>query len=200
MKLINKIHGAIFSCLVVLSHSVNATVIEFDSNSTNFFENVIDNIDLSISSGTYTGSTITLSGTIDNSNGLGILSSLGDSIQIDGQGPDEVLIFNFSEQVSFVGVEFITDERNDGERNQNDFSLASVSDLQFNTLLDDIRIRNNDFIFDNEFVGTTFAIGASERNDSFTIGSISVIAVPEPSTLFIFSMGLILALRLRYSK
>ena len=204
MKLFNTFRGLVFSSLVAFSGVASATVIEFNNTSTGFLESVVGNIDLTIEAGTFESKAITLGGLLDVSNGLGIISGEDDASQIDGAGVDEVLVFTFSEEVSFSAIEFFTNTVTRAARNQNDFSFASVENLQLTTLVDDVRIDNNVFVFDTPFVGTSFAIAASERNDIFTIGSISVSAlavnVAEPSTLLIFALGLMgLGLRSRRS-
>lgn len=208
MTVFNIVRRFILGLLVLYSSVVNAEVIQFGNSTENpllfnirNFDNAVNDIDLTITTGVFSNNsgliTIADSGSNNNrssfefSDGLGVIGGKDDNNEIDGEGQNDIVIFSFSEQVSFLGLEFGNVDR------QDDFHFGLVDEDTFLRTLTDTRISSNNFILSTGLVGTTFAVGAVERNDSFTLNSISITPVPEPSTITVFILGFICILRLR---
>ncbi len=201
MKLVSFFRGFVLSSLVLFSGVSSATLIEFGSSANNpfsfnfrNFENVIGDIDLTITAGVFSDrrSSITLADSgderrlgIENNDGLGVLGFFGadTNSEIDGRDNNDIVIFTFSEAVLFTGIEFGNVDR------QDDFHFGLVDGDTFVRTLVDTRISSDSFTFDSPLFGTVFAVGAVESNDSFTINGINV--VPEPSSLFLLAILLI---------
>lgn len=198
MKLVNVFRGLVLSSLVVFSGVSNATLIEFGSSAANpfsfnfrTFENVIGDIDLTITTGVFSdnSSLITLAGIgeddrrfgVENSAGLGVVGTNNEdnNSEIDGQGRNDIVIFTFSEAVLFTGIEFGSIDDRD------DFDFGLVDGDTFVRSLIDTRISSELFTFSSALFGTTFAVGAVDNNDSFTITGINVVS--EPSLLLLLS-------------
>lgn len=217
MNIVNKIRGLFFSTLILCSGAANATLIDFDEYVTSFtefnfrnFENVIGDIDLRIEAAIFSNSSSVITnitsgssddrrfGVLDN-DGLGVTGYLDNdsNLNIDGNGSNDLLIFTFSEVVTFTGINFGNTDSND------DFEFGFVNGNVFERIISDERIVNDSVklsdISTTIFTGTTFAIGAVGGNDNFRVTSIT--AVPEPSTLSIFALALVgFGLRLRRNK
>lgn len=210
MTLFNTIRACALSSLVVFSSLAHSTVIDF-SNATDqvgpiTFENVIGDIDLNVTAGIFFRNSNRLN-TPNNDNrrtsilfdgSLGVQGGTDTSSEVDGARRNDALVFTFSEEISFLSLGF------DNVDSQDTFNFGEISLIDgvntFTRSFTDTPISGNEFEFLTPFIGTTFAVGALLDDSSFTIDSITVTNVPEPSTLFIFSLGLIgLSLRLRRS-
>ncbi len=211
MKLFNTVRGLVFSSLVVFSGLANSAIIEFNSDQTQVgpltFENVIGDIDLTVSAGIFFRNSDRLSTPNNTNSRLSVLTSSGlgvqagvngvdTSIEIDGSGRNDALVFTFSEEISFLGLNF----GNVDDGDTFNFGEINLEGNAFTRSLTDAPILDNQFTFVPTFIGTAFAVGTLIDDSSFTITGINIAEVPEPSTLLIFSLGLIgLTLRLRRS-
>ena len=130
------------------------------------------------------------------SNGLGVTSSYYDSHVVDGRGHQDYVVFEFDQEVelSIVDFSYFNPDRPD------------YDDARIYSYVDDAWSEIGTFDSDPlnlgglNLVGTTFAIGAPEKNDDFKIKSLTVeyhmtspggvTPVPEPSTFVLLGLGL----------
>ena len=131
--------------------------------------------------------------------GLGVSLGKNDNGWIDGNGTDDVLVFNFSEAVRIVSVVFGNADNSD------DFRLFGDD----NSLVGEFGLsgshhNRSTFTFDGGWVTDQLAFGAISQNDTFRIlsmnveyidpvanipGSDLVAGIPEPSTWLMVILG-----------
>ena len=173
----------------------------------------VDGIGLNVTGGTFSSSTVgseTVSGgasvTRDGS-GIGVQSDPNDNPVIDGDGGNDVVIFNFDQAVSLVSVTFshygdemqATDPFTCSFTNvcfvpapDDEFSFLADTDSNGVLNLITTNANANPFIFSPSPVGTLFGIGAWDNNDDFRVASVevSVAPTPLPAALPLYGSGL----------
>lgn len=122
---------------------------------------------------------------VSNSEGLGVSTGWWDSDNIDGEGKDELVIFEFSKEVKIDTIIFGTED------NDNEFTFFAGSPLLMigaGYEVDAVWTLNN-------FINSMFGIGADSghwhQKNHFTIKSMTVSAVPLPSSIVLFGGALL---------
>lgn len=127
--------------------------------------------------------------------GLGVSGGRYDT-QVDGRYGDELLAFNFSEEVSLKSISFMSFDRNDQAQVYDldadsfwDFYVTNI--YKGETVKDGKGIRT--FNFTQDIVSSYFGIEANDMNDNFTVYSMSVetLDVPESSSIALLGLGLL---------
>ncbi|MEH6405014.1 MAG: hypothetical protein V7750_16675 [Sneathiella sp.] len=140
-------------------------------------------LDLTVSAGRFSNSgSVTPGGRVGtNNNGLGVDRGRFDGGQVDGALGNDVAIFNFNQDVKFESVTFSNWDNND----QYTFFVGDPLQNQgFNFLSGyDLAAQN--------YIASMFGIGAHDSNDNFRIASISVSAVPLPTSVLLFGGALL---------
>ncbi len=114
---------------------------------------------------------------------FGVVSFIGDGENLDGGNtgddtdPDEGLLFSFSELVSLSDIFFK--------------SFGSSDD--YNLMVDGIDIfSDKDDSYDfGSIIGQEFLVWADGSSDAFYVSGLEVSAVPEPSIVALFGLGLL---------
>ena len=125
------------------------------------------------------------------STGLGVTSHAGDSHQVDGMNKNDLLIFDFNNEVTLTSVTFSYVDNND------DFWFLLL-DSEGNTVDIDAKIDipgtgSSTYIFSSIWTGDSFGIGAKGKYDNFKVTALSVTpmsVVPLPPAIALFAGGL----------
>ena len=149
-----------------------------------------------------TGTATPLPGTLSNdqvfqgSNGLvfdfegsPVDAGGGDSHEVDGRNSNEWLIFNFSQSVSLDAINFDFADGNFQVLGGVSFGANSLdgSSIFSGPVGGGFQITNFNPVLGP---GTTFAIGATGRNDLFKLRTLTVTsAIPEPATWLMMILG-----------
>ena len=102
------------------------------------------------------------------SRGLGVTSHYGDSHQVDGRNRNDLLIFDFDQQVTLKSVKFSYVDRYDDFR----FffqDLGSGDLVDFGTQVDIPGTGFATYVFASLWTGTKFGIGAYGKYDNFKV-------------------------------
>lgn len=223
MKSMKTASAILLGALMLSPNLAQAGYIDFttDQNpfdkSTYTFENVLGEIDLTVAAALWKGTEIAddtheIVDINDTSHedarflerdedGYGIKGYEADTGgKIDGNGGNDLLILNFSETVSFTGIDFSNFSSNGSD--DFEFGIVNVSEsgefLSFTRLFKQADVL--DFVrFDQAVTGQTFGIGAFKDDDSFRVAGIT--AVPEPTALAGFMLAVLaMGLRIRKSR
>jgi hypothetical protein len=156
-----------------------------------------DGIGLTVTAGTFTtrnGGTVRDGALVGQyGGGLGVTSHTGDSRQVDGMNRNDILIFDFDQDVELESVTFTRVDRNDEFR----FFFEDASDdlIDWGGQIDIPGRRLGTYAFALEWVGDQFGIGALDSYDNFFVRGITanaVSAVPLPGTLALLLSGMAL--------
>jgi hypothetical protein len=196
----------------LFSAAANATTIEFWFDDTDDSSNTLmtftkDGITASAQGGTE-GEQPGSRKVHQNAEGLGVYDpDIGDSSDIDGDGPDEFLNITFSESVRVLRIDF----ENVGDDDESALIIDGVQ-ISFGhiaTALDiagasvNCSVESDDDecnldVSSLNLVGTTFTFGDAisggrslDGDDDFRIEAMLIATVPEPGTLALMSIGLI---------
>ncbi len=154
-----------------------------------------DGIDLTVTAGTFTtsnGGTVTEGALVGRyAAGLGVTSHFGDSRQVDGMNNNDILIFEFGQDVELESVTFTRVDRNDEFR----FFFEDATDdlIDWGGQVDIPGRWIGTYAFALEWVGDRFGIGALQNFDNFYVKGVtanSVSAVPLPGSLAMLLSGL----------
>lgn len=124
-----------------------------------------------------------------NGNGLYMRNGYGDDHQIDGDGRNEVAIFQFDRNVTLESVSFTYFSDNDDFA----FFFDVGDDGSLNLINGDIDANPLDaYSFAGAYLlnGDLFGIGAIGDNDDFKLASVTVSAVPLPAALPLYGAGI----------
>jgi len=199
-KMFKKMAAVVGTALVLSISSIAAqasSTFDFlsDRGLTSSFDISSGDLDLTVSAGYFDAATgdvtpgglfgTALVGTTAGS-GLGVSNFFDTNSEIDGFGFDDIAIFSFNKEVKFESVTFLNLDNDD------EFTFFAGDPLAvqgFDLAMDtDLALSN--------YISTMFGIGASDGGffsptDNFTIASISVTAVPLPSSLLLFGGALL---------
>ncbi|WDE05314.1 PEP-CTERM sorting domain-containing protein [Thalassomonas viridans] len=137
-------------------------------------------------------------GVYHGSTGLGVVSSASDGADLDGgssgnfaSDPDEGLLFVFSEQVNLLA--FTAGDLSDND----DINFSRVSLLDADSLdADNLFVDRNDgddhYQLSSDAFGYAFMLWVDGNDDDVRIASLEFSTVPEPYTLLLLAMGLLL--------
>ncbi len=186
----------ILSALAVLALSctmANATTFDFTGNgglaaSYNF--GPVDGISVTATPGAFVtsgGGTVTAQGQIGQyTGGLGVTNPSDSDHQVDGSGWNDIVVFDFSQDVILQSVTFSYFGGND------DFSFFfdNLDDGDLDGIAYNVDTNTNTYTFNSVWNGDLFGIGALDRNDEFKIKSMTVSAIPLPAALPLYGAGL----------
>lgn len=208
----NKLPKIITTFLLILSTTASAGYIDFTGTNEGIADEFIfeqDGIILTISAWTTNVNSNQevisdwkrlsgLYGVYKGGSGLGVISNDIDGYHLDGGSSsnlndlDEGLLFVFSEQVNFWG--FAADYLSDND----DLNLSYVN------ILNSDKITTTDIFIDRKadsdgyagfpisgLIGTAFMVWVDGNDDDVRIADTYITEVPEPSTLYIFSLVLV---------
>lgn len=158
----------------------------------------VDGIDLSVSSGEYSGGSVSDNGSIRqyNGHGLAINSSNNDgNHEIDGRGTNDVAMFDFSKNVTLESVTFTSKYNTNEDRFAFFFDTGDNGSL--NLIQNDLNANPTDtyaFLGNLLKTGDFFGIGAIGKKHDFKIASmtVSISAVPLPTALPLYGAGIAL--------
>lgn len=204
MKLFKSLRATLVGSLVLLSGAANATFIEFEGSDTSFlrntfeFSNVVGDVDLELLGAVFSNNRSTItdidSGSDDDrrllsirTDGIGLSFGNDDSnAEIDGQGGNDLVIFSFSDHITFTGISFTNVNGND------DFDFGYIENGLFIRLLDGVDVESfvdlTALLSLEQLTGRVFGIGAVASNDDFKVNGISVVSAPSAAAI----LGLVL--------
>ncbi len=193
--------------LLIFSQTSHASIIniDFTKQSSFLYSGLSYNftgLDLTIS-GWYEDSTDYDLGQVQQDvNGLGVfnsISSINDGSQIDGRGPDEWLMFDFSSRVTLLSVQFNRVGNNDDFSLLIDNVLAIEGDIPGGNVANDLGVSLVNFE-SNKLIGYQFQFGVNKWFSDYKISAISIKTIPEPNTFLLYCSVLLLIGVLRMSK
>lgn len=139
--------------------------------------------------------------------GLGVMSSPGEGNDLDGgsssdyaDDPDEGLLFTFSHEVRLLDI-FVGDLDDSDDINFSVVDMSSGSPVLGASEIDVFTLspfEEEVFVFDTEFVGTSFMLWVDGNNDDVEMLGIAVAKVPAPAPLLIGTGLLFLGARRRF--
>lgn len=130
-------------------------------------------------------------------NGLGVRGGDSNS-EVDGESGDEILEFDFSQEVEIQSISFMFFDGND-EAEIFDYDARFLWDEYVTTITKNETSTNSgvsSFTFSDNFFTSLLGVGTTDSGDNFTIRSLTVntktaAAVPEPSVIGLLGIGLI---------
>lgn len=137
-------------------------------------------------------------GVYKGSTGLGVVSSDNDGFDLDGgssgsfaDDPDEGLLFVFSEQVNLLA--FIAGDLSaNDDLNFSRVSLQSPDSLDVSNLFVDRNDGSEHYQLSSAAFGYAFMLWVDGNDDDVRIESLEFSTVPEPYTLLLLAIGLLL--------
>ncbi len=154
-----------------------------------------DGIGLEVTAGSFSngGQTFTGGWVGRYSSGLGVTNYYGDSHQVDGRHVNDLLFFNFDQNVVLKSVTFSYNERGDDFR----FFFQSGGSGSLVDWGSNVDIPGSNFystyVFANEWIGENFGIGAAGKRDDFKVKKVTVesyLAIPLPAAAPLLAGGL----------
>lgn len=130
-------------------------------------------------------------------NGLGVKGGDTNS-EVDGGNGDELVVFDFSQEVEIQSISFMFFDGND-EAEIIDFDARLFWEKYVETITKDETSTNagvSSFTFSDNFFTSLLGVGTTDGGDNFTIRSLTVntktaASVPEPSVIGLLGIGLI---------
>lgn len=122
------------------------------------------------------------------SQGLGATTHIGDSHQTDGANRNDLIVFDFDQEIILESVTFTHVDSND------DFRFFFESGSTLTDWGSNIDIPGSGpsgtYIFNAIWAGDLFGIGARDTFDNFKISGMTVSAVPLPAALPLYGAGM----------
>ncbi len=198
--------------LLLMTASAHAATTTFDftdgnkSQTTGTLNYSADGIDLSVSSARYYDPAgahplgVYDYGDIGQSNGNGLYIQWGmfEDHQIDGNGKDEVAVFQFSQNVTLESISFNYYQNDSNGADAFAFFFDSDDDGKLELVNGNLDANSSDtYMFLNAFLktGNMFGIGAIDGAHDFKIASLTVSnlsVVPLPAGLPLYGAGLVI--------
>jgi len=175
---------AILSVSAIAAQAATTFDFRSDRSLTASFNMSVDGIDLTVNAGKFTNAgSVSLSGQVfsNSTNGLGLKRNSNDPGDIDGRNGNDVAIFDFGQKVKFESIVFTRWEGND---EYSFFVGDPLSKINYN-------FEANTDLSAANYINMLFGVGAKDNNDEFRIASISVTAVPLPSSVLLFGGALL---------
>ena len=164
-----------------------------------------DGIGLSVSASTFSGSGSVGSDVLvhQNSTGLGVYSHWGDSSQVDGSLRNDLLVFQFDQDVQLLAASFTYGDGNDDFTfffdggGDGDLDLTGFADVPTGST-------SMTYVFEQSWIGELFGIGALDTFDNFRVSGLDVegdisgvssVPLPLPAFLLLGGCGLFVAAR-----
>lgn len=163
-----------------------ATTFSFTSTRSDVtsFDMSVGGIDLTVRAGQFTNAgAVSISGKVltHNTDGLGVKRNNNDAGNVDGSNGNDLAIFDFGQKVKFESIVFSRWEGND---EYSFFAGDPLTKVSYN-------FEKNQDLSASDYIGMLFGVGAKDGNDEFRIKSISVTAVPLPSSVLLFGGALL---------